>query len=139
MGGHYLSIRGWKPNFRPENANLSYVAMWVRLLGLPIEYYELSVLRDIGKVIGPVLRIDTHTASETRGRFVRLCLQVNFDEPIVKLVEVSGIDQPVQYEGISSLCFSYGQVGHKTEGCSYKTRLPEKPAMAVTRDEGPMR
>ena len=103
VGGHYLSIRGWEPNFRPENKNLSYVAVWVRLLGLPIEYYELSVLRDIGKVIGPVLCIDTHIASETRGHFVRLCVQVNFDEPIVKLVKVSGIDQPVQYEGISSL------------------------------------
>ena len=57
MGGHYLSIRGWEPNFRPENENLSYVAVWVRLLGLPIEYYELSVLRDIGKAIGSVLCI----------------------------------------------------------------------------------
>ena len=43
MGGHYLSIRGWEPNFRPENDNLSSVAVWVHLPGLPIEYYELSV------------------------------------------------------------------------------------------------
>ena len=70
---------------------------------------------------------------------MRLCVQVNFDELIVKLVEVSGIDQPVQYEGISSLYFSYGRVGHKIEGCPYKTRLPKKPAMAVTGDEGQMR
>lgn len=107
VGGHYLSIRGWEPNFRPKNANLSSVAVWVRLPGLPIEYYELSVLRIIGKAIGPILRIDTHTASETRGRFLRLCVQVNFDELIVKLVKVGGIDPPVQYEGINSLCFSY--------------------------------
>lgn len=139
VGGHYLSIRGWEPNFRPENANLSSVAVWVRLPGLPIEYYELSVLRDIRKAIGPVLCIDTHTASETRGCFVRLCVQVNFDESIVKLVKVGGIDQPLQYEGISSLCFSCGRVGHKTEGCPYRTRLPEKPAMAETGDEGLMR
>ena len=66
--------------------------MWVRLPDLPIEYYELSVLRDIGKAIRLVLRIDTHTASETRGRFVHLCVQVNFNDPLVKLVKVGGID-----------------------------------------------
>nr|XP_023877887.1 uncharacterized protein LOC111990334 [Quercus suber]POE79075.1 hypothetical protein CFP56_70868 [Quercus suber] len=108
MGGHYLSIREWEPNFRPENANLSSVVVWVHLPGLPIGYYELSILKDIGKAIGPIFRIDTHTALETRGHFARLCVQVNFDEPIVKLIKVSGIDQPVQYEGINSLCFSCG-------------------------------
>ena len=74
MGGHYLSIRGWEQNFRPEDANLSSVVVWVQLPGLPIEYYELSVLRDIGKAIRPILCIDTHTASETRGHFARLCV-----------------------------------------------------------------
>nr|POE75686.1 hypothetical protein CFP56_23235 [Quercus suber] len=68
MNGHYLSINGWEPNFRPEVASLSIVAVWVRLPALPIEYYKPSVLQDIGKAIGPVLRIDTHTASEARGR-----------------------------------------------------------------------
>lgn len=47
-----------------------------------------------------------HTTLETRERFARLCVQVNFDKPIVKIVKVGGIDQPVQYEGNSSLCFS---------------------------------
>lgn len=31
VGGHYLSIRCWKPNFRPSSANLSSVAVWIRL------------------------------------------------------------------------------------------------------------
>jgi len=31
----------------------------------------------IEKSIGTVLRIDTHTATETRGRFVRLCVQID--------------------------------------------------------------
>lgn len=46
-------------------ANLSIVVVWIRLLGLPIEYYEPSVLRDIGLAIGPVLRIDTQTSTES--------------------------------------------------------------------------
>ena len=69
IGEHYLTIRPWVPNFIPSEANCSSVAVWIRLPKLPLEYYEESVLKDIGKAIGPVLRIDTQTASEARGRY----------------------------------------------------------------------
>lgn len=124
VGGHYLSIRCWEPNFKSSTANLSSVAVWIRLPELPIEYYEPSALREIGEAIRPVLRIDAHTAAESRGRFSRLCVQVNFNEPIIKLLKMGGIDQPVQYEGIHSLCFACGCVGHKVENCPYKINTP---------------
>lgn len=85
VGGHYLSLRSWEPNFKPSTVCVSSVAVCIRPPELPIEYYEPSVLQDLGKAIGPVLRIDTHIAAEARGRFTRLCLQVNFDKPLVKL------------------------------------------------------
>lgn len=91
---------------------------------LPIEYYEESVLRDIGRAIGPVLRVDTNTTLEAKGSFARLCVQVNLDKPIVKAIKVGGIRQPVQYEGISSLCFFCGRVGHKAKGCPYRAQWP---------------
>ncbi|KAK7855136.1 hypothetical protein CFP56_029375 [Quercus suber] len=67
IGGHYLSIRRWEPNFKPSSANLLAVVVWIRLPELPIEYYEESVLRDIGKAIGPVIRVHTHIALEVMG------------------------------------------------------------------------
>lgn len=36
VGGHYLSIRCWEPNFRPSSASVSSIAVWVRLPELPI-------------------------------------------------------------------------------------------------------
>ena len=83
-------------------------------------------MRDLGKAIGPVLRIDTHTAAEACGRFVRLFVQVNFDKPFVKLLKVGGVKQLVWYKGISALCFSCGRIGHKVESCPFTTRAPEK-------------
>lgn len=62
---------------------------------------------------------------EARGRFARLCVQINFDKPLIKLIRIGGIEQMVQYEGINSLCFSCGRVGHRMEGCPYTTRAPE--------------
>lgn len=99
------------------------MAVWIRLPELPIEYYAPSALREIGEAIGPFVRIDAHTAAESRGRYARLCVQVNFNEPIIKLLKMGGIDQPVQYEGIHSLCFACGRVGHKAESCPTRLAL----------------
>lgn len=71
------------------------MAIWVRLPELPIEYYEPSVLRDIGMAISPALRIDTHTAIESRGRFASLCVQIYFDKPLVRKMKVGGLNQVV--------------------------------------------
>nr|POF19598.1 hypothetical protein CFP56_65258 [Quercus suber] len=60
VGGHFLSIRRWKVNFKPSEALVSSVAVWVRLNKLPIEYYDATVLRQIGQALGTVSRFDTH-------------------------------------------------------------------------------
>lgn len=49
VGGHYLSIRNWEPNFKPSMANVTSVAVWIRLSELPIEYYKPSVLWELGR------------------------------------------------------------------------------------------
>ena len=74
IGQHFLAIRQWEPEFKASTATLSSVAVWIRLLELPIEFYEPNALLKIGRAIGPVLRIDSHTASGERGRFARLCV-----------------------------------------------------------------
>lgn len=72
VGGHFLSIKLWEPNFKPALASVSSV--WVRLNELPIEYYNAEALLQIGRSIGNVLRVDTYIATKSRGRFARLCV-----------------------------------------------------------------
>lgn len=74
IGENFLSIRPWEPNFKPAMAVVSSIAIWVRLNELPIEYYDFKALLIISQAIGNVLRIDAHTATGTRGRYVRLCI-----------------------------------------------------------------
>ena len=74
IAGHFLSIRPWEPFFKPDCTSVSSIAVWVRLHALPMELCEVEVLKQIGEAIGKVLRIDSHTAMEARGRYVRLCI-----------------------------------------------------------------
>lgn len=52
VGEHFLSIRKWEANFKPSEAQVTSVAVWVRLNELPIEYYDTIVLRQIGQALG---------------------------------------------------------------------------------------
>jgi len=133
---HFLSIRPWEPNFRLATANVSSIAVWIRLNELPIEYYNEVALVQIGKSIGTILRIDTHTASETRGRFARLCVQIDVTKPLVTGIFIGKFEQSVSYEGIHRLCFDCGRVGHQRENYPYTIRRDIPPKTSGMKVEG---
>ena len=122
IGGHFLSLRPWEPDFRPSSANVSSVAIWVRLNALLIEYYNAEALHQIGNSIDNVLQVDTFTTSEIRGRFARLCIQIDVEKPLVTAILLGTVEQPVSYEGIQKLCFRCGRLGHRREVCPYFIR-----------------
>jgi hypothetical protein len=137
VGNHFLAIRKWEPNFRASSASLSSVAVWVRIPGLPIEYYDQEALLRLGRLIGPVLRVDAHTYMGSRGRFARICVQVNLDKPLKTLIKMDGLEQPLLYEGISSLCFICGRLGHRKENCPYQVKPPSQDEQPFLKEVSP--
>ncbi|XP_023871827.1 uncharacterized protein LOC111984428 [Quercus suber] len=126
---HFLSIKPWEPNFKPSTTIVSSIAVWIRLNKLPIEYYDVEVLKHLGNSIGKVLWIDIHTAAETRGRFARLCIQVDVEKTLITTLLVGGLHQPIIYAA-HRLCFMCGRIGHHKEACPYaiwKPASPERP------------
>lgn len=97
------------------------VAVWVRFLELPIEFYDIEVLKEIGSAFGPVLRIDSYTTTGSRGSCATLCIQVEINKPLITSIRLGRLVQQVKYEGISTLCFCCG-FGTQTR----KLWLPDK-------------
>jgi hypothetical protein len=124
IGEHFLSLRPWVPNFRASEASVKTVAIWVRLPELPVEYYHKDSLLHIGSGLGPVLRVDFNTAAGTKGRFARICVQIDLDKLLARTVRVGKTRLAVIYEGIGLLCFHCGRIGHRSELCS--SRILEK-------------
>ena len=86
--------------------------------------------------MGIVLRIDMHTALETRGRFARLCVQIDVTKPLVTGIFIGKFEQSVLYEGIHRLCFDCGRVGHQKENCPYTIRRDFPPQTSEMEAEG---
>uniref|UniRef100_A0A2N9J763 CCHC-type domain-containing protein n=1 Tax=Fagus sylvatica TaxID=28930 RepID=A0A2N9J763_FAGSY len=133
IGEHFLSHRPWVPNFRASEASISSVAVWVRLPKLPVEYYHNDSLLWIGSGLGPVLRVDFNTAAGTRGRFERLCIQLDIDKPLARTVRVGKTRLVVIYEGVGLLCFHCGKIGHRWEWCP--NLAPEETEKSPVNDQ----
>ena len=77
--GHYIAICVWEPYFRPSSVEASIIAIWVRLNELPMEFYDPSVLREIGRAICPILKVDVNTTTESR-EHMRICVQIDINK-----------------------------------------------------------
>ena len=121
---YFLPIKPWEPYFIACEAKLTSVTVWIRFPKLPIEFHDASILREIGSVIGSVLRIDSYTASETRGGYARLCVQIDLEKLLISSIRVGRLVQKVLQKGISSLCFCCSKLEHKQESCGLKFKEP---------------
>ncbi|GAA0169103.1 hypothetical protein LIER_23656 [Lithospermum erythrorhizon] len=84
--GFFLSVRLREPNFNPKTAVTQSAAIWLRIPCLPVEYYDANILKDVGNHHGTLLRIDTKTTNSGRGRFARLCIQLDLGKPVTTSV-----------------------------------------------------
>ncbi|CAN1759595.1 hypothetical protein LINPERHAP1_LOCUS7200 [Linum perenne] len=76
IGEHYIVPRLWQEGFDPCTDTLSHTLVWVRLPGLPLEFFTETFLRRIGDKIGQLVRIDPTTLAMERGNYARICLHV---------------------------------------------------------------
>lgn len=123
---HYLAINRWRPDFRPSREVILSAAVWVRLSELPLEYYDEEILPDMARLIGKPIGLDKNTVLAMRGKYARLCIEVDFDKPLVPLYALGNFDQRVEYEGLHNICFRCGIVGHRSDSCAMAFQQPSQ-------------
>ncbi|XVF38342.1 hypothetical protein REPUB_Repub20aG0093200 [Reevesia pubescens] len=118
IGGHYLTVRQWTPNFDPLLDTISKIIAWIRFPGLPLEYYDTTALTKMGSHVGKVIRLDRNTEEALRGRFARVCIELDLTKPLISKIKLGKRLQNVEYGGIHLICFGCGKVGHRQDSCS---------------------
>ncbi|XP_061368319.1 uncharacterized protein LOC133311308 [Gastrolobium bilobum] len=121
---HYLVIRAWEPDFQPFQAAVNRVMAWVRLPQFPIEYVNTKLVKSIGNWIGRFVKLDAATTSLARGRFARICVELDLSNPLQADYKIEGRLKKIEYEGLHIVCYSCGQYGHRAEKCSKSTVGP---------------
>ncbi|CAI9091751.1 OLC1v1026857C1 [Oldenlandia corymbosa var. corymbosa] len=108
--------------------------VWAKLPGWLVPYYNNSFLRRIGSALGRVARVDQQKATRIRGRFTRLAVEIELDQPMVSQIDIKGRIQKVEHENMPPLCASCNRVGHQAGNCPYVT--PQVPREATPPESG---
>lgn len=122
---HYLIVKEWKPNFDPNTDTTEKVLVWVRFPDLPIEYYDQNFLFTVGRKIGEPIRIDSATSLISRGKFARMCIEVDITKPLLAKFWLRRRVRRIEYEGIHLVCFNCGVYGHSHDNCSHRKGADE--------------
>ncbi|KAK1316151.1 hypothetical protein QJS10_CPA05g01917 [Acorus calamus] len=69
-------LRKWSPLTRMEQARLSSIPIWIRLLNLPLHLWEEDCLSRIGSLIGNPLYADSATMRCSRASSTRICVEI---------------------------------------------------------------
>ncbi|CAN1122767.1 hypothetical protein LINPERHAP2_LOCUS1516 [Linum perenne] len=86
--------------------------------------HSVVVLASLGNLVGRTVKIDFNTQTVERGKFARIAVEINLDDPLPPVVLLDGAFQQVEYENLPNLCFECGRVGHEKLSC------PSRPTLA---------
>lgn len=128
--GHYLTVTKWKPNFRSSDGHVQTTLVWIHLPELPMELFDEEVLYAIGNAIGRTTKVDNTTLQIRRGRYARVCVEVDHAKPLVPFITVLGRHQRVEYEGLHLICFGCGKYGHQADNCPLSVATQPPPVAA---------
>lgn len=75
--------------------------------------------------VSPIEKIDQTTLNFRRGKFARVCVQIDINKPIVGKVWMRSSWYKAEYEGPSDICSTRGCYRHLTRHRVFKT-MPKK-------------
>ena len=95
--------------------------IWVRLFGLPVEFWNPKILEGIGNTIGAFVKVADTTRRGKFTSYARIRVYMNIAEPLPEHIELEYHDsvwqQPLDYEHIPFRCRFCHEYGHLARKC----------------------
>lgn len=113
----YLCVAHWTPEFALPSARITKTMVWVRFPGLNLLYYDENVILGLASVIGRPIKVDQNTLKIERGRFARICVEIDLSLPVVGKFWLRDHWYRVEYEGLHLICAKCGCYEHVARNC----------------------
>ena len=82
VSGLNLVLKLWASLFDPYAAKITHVDQWTTITRLPQEYWEGTLLASLLSGVGVFLKAYEYTLSRGKGKFARVCLNVDVTKPL---------------------------------------------------------
>ncbi|XP_057418066.1 uncharacterized protein LOC130712251 [Lotus japonicus] len=136
-----LAVSLWSPDFITSETLALKTMVWLRFPGLNLAYYDESFLFALASSVGKPIRIDVNTKAMHRGRYARVCVEVDLSQPVATRIWFRNQWIRVEFEGLRMICDHCGCYGHLTRNCpgtqAAEPAVQRRPAAAAT-SEPPM-
>ncbi|KAG4940585.1 hypothetical protein JHK87_044456 [Glycine soja] len=91
--------------------------------GLVISLSDVESLRWASPWLNTL--VDKLASIHSSGKFVRICVEIELEKPLVSHTYVRSYKLNMEYEGLHSISFRCGRVGHKRDQCSKLMSIPK--------------
>lgn len=100
VADHYLVVQHWRPFFSLTAEMSQKIAVWIHISKLPIELCNERFLRRIGSSLGTMLKVDKLTSLHSRGKFTRICVELDLGKQLASHIVIRGTKVNIEYEGL---------------------------------------
>nr|POE66312.1 uncharacterized protein CFP56_75139 [Quercus suber] len=121
-------IRPYKPkdDESADDAMFLHTSLWVQIHNLPLRRMTRENAEVIGNTLGIVEQVDVSTNGECRGRYIRVRVHINIDQPLcrgrfVNMGETKPLWISFQYERLPIFCYWCGTLNHDEKDCKLWT------------------
>ena len=121
MNGLNFVIQKWTPFSDSYSVVITHIDQWVRVPRLPWEFWDIDSLTDLLKTVSPVVRVDQNTLLRLKGKFARICLNIDITHPLPGSLTIArgsfSMRVPLIYEGLHEVCPLCGGESHQLDNC----------------------
>ncbi|KAF1868392.1 hypothetical protein Lal_00008199 [Lupinus albus] len=122
-----LRLSLWTPDFSHGLQKITHSQCWIKITGLPQEYWCPSVIFTIAGGIGTPISIDEATTNRSFGHFARVLVDINLKNSVPNqvLVERDGFEffVCIQVENMPAFCTGCQTIGHVVSKCRRSSKV----------------
>ena len=116
VSGLKFAVDKCVPFFNAYSTTIGKVDQWVRVLDSLGNSGIRSLWQDLLKTVGTLVRINQNTLLRLKGKFARVCLNIDITSPPMGSLTISrdgrSMRVPLIYEGLHKVCPLYGGKSH---------------------------